>query len=150
MSEKINFSVRELNIKDIEDMKDSFLTTLSNLKETGDLDEQKAKNILSKIISQDGHVLVAIDKQHGIVGATTLLVEQKFIRQGAKAGHIEDVATRKGFEGKGIAKTILQESIKLAKDLGCYKIVLDCDDELVPFYQKLGFSEDGRFMRLYL
>ena len=37
-----------------------------------------------------------------IIGSTTLLIEQKFIHDGGKVGHIEDVVTRKGYEGFGI------------------------------------------------
>ncbi|MBI3874193.1 MAG: hypothetical protein HY307_04240, partial [Arcobacter sp.] len=30
--------------------------------------------------------------------------------------------------------------VKYAKDIGCYKTILDCTDEVKPFYEKLGFK----------
>ncbi len=76
------------------------------------------------------------------------MIEQKFIHNGGKAGHIEDVVTRKGYEGKGIGREILKELIKIAKDNECYKIILDCDEKLVKFYEKLGFKKHSIMMRL--
>ena len=78
------------------------------------------------------------------------MIEQKFIHNGGKVGHIEDVVTRKGYEGKGIGKEILNELIKIAKDNECYKIILDCDEKLIKFYEKIGFKKNSIMMRLNL
>ena len=62
-------------------------------------------------------IFVAIDKQTSeVIGATTLLVEQKFIHSGGKAGHIEDVVTRKGFEGLGIGSALINQCITFCED----------------------------------
>ena len=52
-----------------------------------------------------------------MIGATTLLVEQKFIHSGGKAGHIEDVVTRKGFEGLGIGSALINMHCILQRQL---------------------------------
>ena len=143
--------IKELAINELDSMSESFFETLSNLKPSKNLSLDESKNILSKIISQDGHILVAIDKElNEIVGCLTVLIEQKFIRGGGKCSHIEDVSTRKGHEGKGIGSMLMKEAVKLSKDLNCYKIILDCEESLVKYYEKFGFSDDGTFMRLYL
>ena len=144
----MSFIIRE--IKE-EDLSNGFIETLSNLSEVGNLanDTIRKREILSEIKDKNYRIVIAEDNQnHQIIGSATLLIEQKFIHNGGKAGHIEDVVTRKGYEGKGIGREILKELIKIAKDNECYKIILDCDEKLVKFYEKLGFKKHSIMMRL--
>ena len=144
----MSFIIRELKE---EDLSNGFIETLSNLSEVGKLanDTIRKREILSEIKDKNYRIVIAEDNQnHQIIGSATLLIEQKFIHNGGKAGHIEDVVTRKGYEGKGIGSEILKELIKIAKDNECYKIILDCDEKLVKFYEKLGFKKHSIMMRL--
>jgi glucosamine-phosphate N-acetyltransferase len=144
----IEYEVRELTKEDLKNYEGLF-ETLDNLRAVGDIDILTAENILDKINNQDGHVFVAVaDNQ--VIGAVTLLVEQKFIREGSTCGHIEDVSTRKGYEGNGIASAVIKKAIEHAKSCGCYKIILDCDESLLGFYSRFGFAEKERQMRLDL
>jgi len=144
----MSFIIRELKE---EDLSNGFIETLSNLSEVGELakDTTRKREILSEIKDKNYRIFIAEDNQnHQIIGSATLVIEQKFIHNGGKAGHIEDVVTRKGYEGKGIGREILKELIKIAKDNECYKIILDCDEKLVKFYEKLGFKKHSIMMRL--
>ncbi len=144
----MSFIIRELKE---EDLSNGFVETLSNLSEVGKLanDTIRKREILREIKDKNYRIVIAEDNQnHQIIGSATLLIEQKFIHNGGKAGHIEDVVTRKGYEGKGIGREILKELIKIAKDNECYKIILDCDEKLVKFYEKLGFKKHSIMMRL--
>jgi glucosamine-phosphate N-acetyltransferase len=42
-----------------------------------------------------------------VVGAASLVVEQKFIRDASLCGHIEDVVTDKQLRGKGMGKMLI-------------------------------------------
>lgn len=144
----MSFIIRELKE---EDLSNGFVETLSNLSEVGKLsnDTIRKREILREIKNKNYRIVIAEDNQnHQIIGSATLLIEQKFIHNGGKAGHIEDVVTRKGYEGKGIGREILKELIKIAKDNECYKIILDCDEKLVKFYEKIGFKKHSIMMRL--
>jgi glucosamine-phosphate N-acetyltransferase len=146
---KMSFIIRELTK---EDFSNGFFETLSNLTEVGPISSNidLAKGVLS-IINNNKYcrIVIAEDKQnHQVVGTATLLIEQKFIHNGGKVGHIEDVVTRKGYEGKGIGKEILNELIKIAKENGCYKIILDCNEKIIKFYEKIGFRKHSTMMRL--
>ena len=129
---KINYEVKELTEKVLEPL-EGLLETLKNLSETGDMNKEEIKKILSKINSQGSHIYVAITDDNKIIGATTLLVEQKFIHKGGLVGHIEDVATRKGYEEMGVGSAVVKKAIEGAEKAGCYKLILDCKDPLIPF-----------------
>jgi len=139
----------EIIIREIEedDLKNGFLETLDFLRNTGDLDKNKANEILKKIKQNPNHIIyVAIDNKK-IVGSTTLLIEQKFIHDGGLVGHIEDVVVRKDYEGKGIGIKLVTTLLERAKEKNCYKTILDCKDDVKQFYERNGFKRESNGMR---
>jgi len=139
----------EIIIREIEedDLEKGFLETLDFLRNTGDLDKNKANEILKKIKQNPNHIIhVAIDNKK-IVGSTTLLIEQKFIHDGGLVGHIEDVVVRKDYEGKGIGIKLVTSLLERAKEKNCYKTILDCKDDVKQFYERIGFKRESNSMR---
>lgn len=74
-----------------------------------------------------------------IVGSATLVVEQKFIHECALRGRVEDVVVSSNYRGKQLGKLIIVTVTLLAQHLSCYKITLDCKDNMIPFYTRLGY-----------
>ena len=139
----------EIIIREIEenDLENGFLESLDFLSKASNIDRDKARDILKKINHDGNHIIhVAID-DNKIVGSTTLLIEQKFIHEGGLVGHIEDVVVRKDYEGKGIGMKLIRSLLDCAKEKNCYKTILDCKDDVKPFYEKLGFREESNGMR---
>ena len=139
----------EIIIREIEedDLENGFLETLDFLRNTSDLDKNKAKEILKKIKQNTNHIIyVAIDNKK-IVGSTTLLIEQKFIHDGGLVGHIEDVVVRKDYEGKGIGIKLVTSMLECAKEKNSYKTILDCKDDVKQFYERIGFKHESNGMR---
>ena len=139
----------EIIIREIEedDLKNGFLETLDFLRNTGDLDKNKANEILKKIKQNTNHIIyVAIDNKK-IVGSTTLLIEQKFIHDGGLVGHIEDVVVRKDYERRGIGIKLVTSLLERAKGKNCYKTILDCKDDVKQFYERIGFKRESNGMR---
>src|SRR5712691_3907625 len=146
-SKKIDFEVREISDTDLQR---GFFDTLSNLTEVGKIseDHENAKKVLHEIRSYPFYkVFVAVKKDGEIIGSNTLLIEQKFIHNGGRVGHIEDVATKKGYEGMGIGRALVGRSLRFAAQMKCYKVILDCSEKNVPFYKKIGFKKCGLSMR---
>lgn len=129
------------------DLDNGFLESLDSLRRASNIDRKKAKAILGKINQNPDHVIFVGIYNGKVIGSTTLLIEQKFIHDGGKAGHIEDVVVSKEFQSKGIGVKIIQFVLDYAKAQGCYKTVLDCDDKVKPFYEKLGFVRHSNGMR---
>ena len=124
-----------------------FLETLDFLRNASGLDKNKTKEILKKIKQNPDHIIhVAIDDKK-IVGSTTLFIEQKFIHDGGLVGHIEDVVVRKDYEGQGIGMKLVISLLDVAKQKKCYKTILNCEDNLRQFYEKIGFKKATNEMR---
>lgn len=129
------------------DLDNGFLESLDSLRKTSDLDRNKARTILKKISQNPDQVIFVASYKGKIIGSTTLLIEQKFIHDGGKVGHIEDVVVSREFQSKGIGAIIIKAALDYAKTQGCYKTILDCDDKVMPFYEKLGFTKNSNGMR---
>ena len=141
MSEPI---IRELK-KD--DLFNGFLTSLDSLRQVSNIDKEKAVDIFEKINSNPDYIVAVAELDGSIVGSTTLLIEQKFIHNGGLVGHIEDVVVNKDFQGQKIGEKIMKYLLEKAKNLGCYKTILDCTDDVKPFYEKLGFKKVANELR---
>jgi len=129
------------------DLENGFLESLDSLKQASDLEENSAKNIIRKILQNDNHIIYVAEIDGKIVGSTTLLIEQKFIHKGGIVGHIEDVVVKKEFEGQGIGMKLVLSLLDIAKKRQCYKTILNCEDSLIPFYEKIGFRHKSNEMR---
>jgi glucosamine-phosphate N-acetyltransferase len=130
-----------------EDLWNGFLTTLDSLRQASDIDKNKADGIFEKINSNPDHIVAVAELDGKIVGSTTLLIEPKFIHKGGLVGHIEDVVVDKKFQGQRIGEKIMKYLLEFAKDRGCYKTILDCTDDVKPFYEKLGFKNIANELR---
>ena len=129
------------------DLKNGFLESLDNLRQTSNLQQNSVKNILKKILENENHIIHVAELDGKIVGSTTLLIEQKFIHEGGFVGHIEDVVVNKKFEGQGIGMKLVLSLLDVAKGKKCYKTILNCEDNLIPFYEKIGFKQKSTEMR---
>ena len=74
------------------------------------------------------------------MAAGTLIVEHKFIRGCSRVGHIEDIVVLSEARGQGLGLRVVSALMEEALRLKCYKVILDCDEKNVGFYEKLGMK----------
>ena len=139
-----DITIRKLQKDDLEN---GFLITLDSLRQASSIDKKTAEKIFDKINSNPDHIVAVAVIEGKIVGSTTLLIETKFIHNGGRVGHIEDVVVDKEYQRKGIGEKIITYLLRYAKDQGCYKTILDCVDDVKPFYEKLGFKHNANALR---
>ena len=72
-----------------------------------------------------------------IVGTAKLVIEPKFFDP---IGHIEDVVVAQEYRGKGVGRALIQRALEKAKEEKCYKVVLEHNGRVAPFYEALGFK----------
>ena len=139
----------EIIIREIieSDLENGFLESLDNLRQASNLEHNYAKGILKGILENENHIVHVAELDGKIVGSTTLLIEQKFIHDGGFVGHIEDVVVKKEFEGQEIGMKLVLSLLDVANEKKCYKTILNCEDELIPFYEKIGFKQKSNEMR---
>ena len=103
---------------------------------------------LIKNLAKNHHILF-YTKGDKIIGAITLLIEQKIIHNGKCVGHIEDFAVLEEYRSLGIGSLLLEHAIILSRQNNCYKCILDCSPSIEGYYLKKGFANKGTYMGLY-
>ena len=132
--------IEELNEKEFR----NYLRLMNKFRPINDIDETKFKEAYN-YISKYSKIFVYKIKDE-IVGSITVLIEQKFIHNFSKVGHIEDVFIDEKARGKQIGTKLVRHCIEYCEINKCRKIILDCDNEVIKFYQKNGFKKKGNFM----
>lgn len=88
-------------------------------------------------------------KDFEIIGSGTIIIEPKIFREGMSVGHIEDIVVKSTWRGKKVSQNILNKLKNYAKISNCYKVILDCNEQVSQVYKANGFEVKGIQMSQY-
>ncbi|CAJ0607790.1 unnamed protein product [Cylicocyclus nassatus] len=137
------FHVRPLKITDYDN---GFLEVLAQLTTVGDVSREAFEDRFRSMSSTRPlayYVVVVENVSSGkVVAAATLVIEWKFIHEAGCRGRVEDVVVDKEMRGKKMGALLNRILVALAKQIGVYKLSLECKDSLIPFYELYGYQKD--------
>jgi len=96
-----------------------------------------------------GHEIYVLLDDNNIIGCGTVIIEKKMIHNFGKVAHIEDIFIRKEYRKMNYGTILINNLIEKANNQNCYKIILNCSEELQAFYAKYGFSKKNIQMAKY-
>jgi glucosamine-phosphate N-acetyltransferase len=111
------------------------------------LDFKNLKSLIERL--PQNHNIYFYLENNKIVGAITLIIEEKIIHSGGKVGHIEDFVVLDEYRNKGIGSLLYNYVKILCEQNKCYKMILDCNELLENYYIKKGFIKKGSYMAYY-
>lgn len=135
-------------------IKFQYLKLLSELTKTPDITDELFESNLNKINSM-GKIIVGyiINSQNPtqilFVGSGTIIIEPKIFRSGKSVAHIEDIVVNSCWRGRKISHSILNQLKEYAIKSNCYKIILDCVENVSGVYKSNGFEIKGIQMGQY-
>ncbi|RLV95780.1 Glucosamine 6-phosphate N-acetyltransferase [Spathaspora sp. JA1] len=136
------YTFRKLKLSDYSN---NYCETLKGLTTVGNISPEQFEDLYNHWSSLPElyrpHVIT--DSTGLIVATGMLFVERKLIHECGLVGHIEDISVYEREQGKKLGIYLVTSLAKLAKQAGCYKVILDCSEENVPFYNKCGFKICG-------
>ena len=91
-----------------------------------------------KIIEDQNTVYKVAVAGEKILGVASLITINKILRSGSRMGLIEDVAVSSEARGLGLGKLLIKDLLSIGEELGCYKVILNCSDDNIKFYEKCG------------
>ncbi|KAI5964787.1 GNA1 [Candida pseudojiufengensis] len=136
------YTFRKLKLTDYSN---NYIETLKVLTTVGNISEENFNKLFQEW-SQNSHIYqphVILNKEGVVVSTGMLLLESKLIHECGKIGHIEDISVAKEEQGKKLGNYMVKSLASLAEQAGCYKVILDCSDHNVGFYEKCGFEVGG-------
>ena len=135
-----------------QDINKDYLFLLSQLTSVDyeTLNKENIENFLNNLNNNHVIFLMKDSKNNNkIIGSITIIIEHKIIHGFSKVGHIEDVVVDINYRGQKLGKKLINYAVGLCKDKGCYKVILDCNNENIKFYEKCNFELKGNEMSLY-
>jgi|TARA_B110000977_G_scaffold107940_1_gene140581 glucosamine-phosphate N-acetyltransferase len=138
--------VRQLQADDYEK---GFLQLIGQLTTVGNVGKEQFVTRFNAI--RGGPEFVFVVEENGqLLASGTILLERKFARNTGWCGHIEDIVVDKNCRGRGMGLVIVRALMKVADQMGCYKVILDCSEDNQPFYEKCGLNRKEVQMACYL
>ena len=123
-----------------------FIFKFSNFKyETNEKEFEKYLNNMEK--NKLGKIILLKEKEtKKIIGAGTILILQKIHNN--PIGEIHDIFVNEKYRKLGLGKKIIDYLRNIGlNNYKCYKIILNCLDYNVSFYEKCNFERVGNEMR---
>lgn len=137
-----------IRLMDATDLDRGFLQALAAIRPI-DLTPAQAIDVYRDRLKSRVRTYVAIINNQ-VAGTASIFIEPKFIHAGGVVGHIEDVAVHPDSQKRGIGKALILHLLDECQKFRCYKVILDCAEATIPFYEKLGFHRWERAMRIDL
>ena len=106
-------------------------------------DLEKARQVFRELSRSGQQFLMVYEIDGKIVGTAELVIKYNLTHGGRPYGFIENVVVDEGNRNKGVGTKLIENCIRIAREKGCYKLVLTCRDELVKWYKRFGFREFG-------
>lgn len=107
------------------------------------------ENFINFIDTQKNYRTIVIysEKEKRIIGAGTIIIVHKIHNN--PIGQIEDVIISEKYRKNGFGKQIIEKLINIGKnECKCYKIILNCLEKNIKFYENCGFINVGVEMKL--
>ncbi|XP_060534724.1 probable glucosamine 6-phosphate N-acetyltransferase isoform X2 [Cylas formicarius] len=126
----------------IDDYDKGFLQLLGQLTTVGEISKGEFEAQFLKMQKAGCYFVTVIEdaRSNKLIAAATLVIEMKFIHHCGARARLEDVVVNNTYRGKQLGKLIVLTVTLLSKKLKCYKMSLDCKDNLIPFYKSLGYT----------
>lgn len=92
-------------------------------------------------------IVIYSEIEKRIIGAGTIIIVRKIHNN--PIGQIEDVIISEKYRKNRLGKQIIEKLIDIGKnEFKCYKIILNCLEKNIKFYENCGFVEVGVEMKL--
>ena len=144
--ENENYIIRLIEHSDYEK---GFFELLSQLTDAPKLNKKTFIEII-QLNNRNSFIIVIEDKKEKkLIGTVKIFFEYKFIRNGGKVGHFEDLVIHIDYRKKGLGSILTKLLIKIAAEEKCYKLIGNTSDNFKGFYEINGFDNSGISFKKY-
>ena len=91
-----------------------------------------------------GNKIFCAIENKSVVGTITINI---YTQKELKKGYITNLGVVKKFRGYGVASNLIEHVYNYAKENSCVEISLNCESDMISFYEKFGFNISGTCMR---
>jgi ribosomal protein S18 acetylase RimI-like enzyme len=107
---------------------------------------EQAEQLFAQFSHYPNYRLFVVCDNDAIVGTYALLIMHNLAHQGTPSAIVEDVVVNAERQSQGIGRDMMRHAMALAREAGCYKLVLSSNqkrERAHAFYESLGFQRHG-------
>ena len=107
---------------------------------------EEAAQVWAQFSRYPNYRLFVACEGEAVVGTFALLVMHNLGHQGTPSAIVEDVVVHVAHQSQGLGRDMMHHAMALAREAGCYKLVLSSNQKRVrahAFYESLGFQRHG-------
>lgn len=116
-------------------------------------DSDKRRQIWNYILKNDYYNIIVNEVDGIIVSSCTCIIIPNLTRNLSSYALVENVVTKKEYEGNGYARACIEYAKEIAINNECYKIMLTTgshEQRTHDFYRSLGFKSEGKTAYVYM
>jgi len=106
----------------------------------------EAEQLFAQFSNYPNYRLFVACEANTVVGTFALLIMHNLAHQGTPSAIVEDVVVSDALQSQGIGRDMMHHAMVLAREAGCYKLVLSSNqkrERAHAFYESLGFQRHG-------
>ena len=145
----MDYYFRNLSIEDYNSNYFDLLNQLSNSIDKNKMDFTTWTNFINNLDLSHQIIVMICKNTNKIIASGTILFETKIIHNFGIIAHIEDIVIDEEKRGFHLGLKLIKHLIDISRDKKVYKIILDCSDHNIGFYEKCGFIKKGCQMAIY-
>lgn len=141
------FFIREAAQTDLDALLELYLKHLARRPPEDPPDTEALLRTMRRIAADAGYHLLVGELDGRIVSSVTLVVIQNLTHGARPYSLIENVVTRADFRGRGHASALMARAADIAREAGCYKIMLmtgSKEEGTLGFYERCGFNRNDK------
>ena len=110
-------------------------------------DDAHLRAVWRSILADPNHHLIVEEEEGRVAASCVCVVIPNLTRSVRPYALIENVVTHPDFRGRGLATACLERARDIARDSGCYKIMLLTgakDEKTLHFYRHAGYNSGDK------
>ena len=106
-------------------------------------DSEHLRNTWNQIMQDENHHLIVCEEDGVIIASCVCVIIPNLTRNIRPYAFVENVVTHEAYRGKGYATKCLDFAKEIAKEAGCYKMMLltgSKEEKTLNFYKNAGYN----------
>lgn len=140
-------NIRKARTSDAKALKTLYFEHLTRFPPKEEQDMSLWMNKLSKFEKDENMFLLVLETDDNVVASVQLAIIESLTHNVRPFAVIENVVTHADYRNRGYASALLAKATEIAKENGCYKMVLETGsnkESTLNFYRKNGFEIDQK------
>jgi len=140
-------TIREAVLSDVPALQELYLRHLTHYPPEGEPDTAAWEALLARLIEYPDHYLLVGTLDGRPVSSVTLVVIPNLTHNLRPYAVMENVVTHADFRAQGYASALIERASVIARERGCYKIMLltgSKKESTLRFYEQNGFDRHAK------